>query len=274
MKQRVHKHILYEASVQGTEIDIKLIERIFRASTGRAPLTVREDFCGTALLACDWVRSHPRRRAWGVDLHGPTLDWGRKHRVATLGEDAERVALLKADVLTVQTPVVDAVAALNFSYMIFRERDTLLGYFRSVHETLAPGGVFLLDVFGGPHAQEVMTETKRIPAGCDRAGNAWPAFTYVWDQARFNAVNQEILCHIHFKGRNIAPIRKAFTYAWRLWSVNEIRDLLHEAGFAQVDAWFEGWSEAANDTDGILRKRKRYEGMTAWLAYLGAVKKP
>lgn len=272
MKQRVHKHILYEASVQGTDIDTGLIERIFRASTGRLPMTLREDFCGTALLACDWVRSHPDRRAWGVDLHRPTLNWARKHRVAPLGSAGERVALLQENVLHAQTPVVDAVAALNFSYMVFRERDTMLAYFRSIHDHLSPGGVFLLDLFGGPHAQDVMTETKQIPAGCDSAGNAWPAFTYEWEQARFNAVNQEILCYIHFKGPKIVPIQKAFTYAWRLWSINELRDLLHEAGFDKVDAWFEGWSDAANDTDGILRKRKRYEGMTAWLAYLGAVK--
>ena len=271
-KKRLHRHILYEASVQGTDIDIALIERVSRHANGRTPRALREDFCGTALLACDWVRSDPEREAWGVDLHGPTLDWGRRHRLSTLGADAERAHLLEGNVLTVNTPPVDVVAALNFSYMIFRERAVMLDYFRAVHACLTPGGVFLLDLFGGPHAQNVMTETKNIPAGRDASGTPHPAFTYVWEQARFNAVNQEILCHIHFKGRNIVPIQKAFTYSWRLWSITEIRDLLHEAGFATVDNYFEGWSDAAGDTDGILRRRERYEGMDAWLAYLAAVK--
>lgn len=271
MPRHVDPHILYEASVQGTDVDIALFEKIFRHGPRRKPLSLREDFCGTALLARDWVASHPLRRAWGVDLHRPTLAWAENHRLSTLHEEArERVTLLKENVLSARTPPVDLVAALNFSYMIFTERCTLLDYFTSVHNALVEDGVFVLDLFGGPQSQNVMTEQKDIPAGKDVEGNRYPAFTYLWEQAAFNAVDQSILCHIHFKGRGIYPQPRAFTYAWRLWSITELRDLLCEAGFQTVDSYFEGWSDAHGSTDGILRKRTRYEGMDAWVAYLAA----
>jgi len=269
---RVDKHILYEASVQDTEVDIDLINRVGRRAAGRRPRTLREDFCGTALLACAWTASRPDREAWGVDLHRPTLDWAREHRLTAPGVDPDRVHLLEADVRNADTPQVDVVAALNFSYMIFFERETLKRYFQSVYTALNPGGVFLLDIFGGPNAQDVMEEKKHIPAGEDVLGRPYPAFTYVWDQAAFNAVNQRIRCHIHFKGKKIESMPRAFTYDWRLWSITEIKDLLSEVGFKNVDAYFEGWSEELEDTDGILRRRTKYEGMLAWISYLAAEK--
>ncbi|MGA0332557.1 MAG: class I SAM-dependent methyltransferase, partial [Kiritimatiellia bacterium] len=60
----VHKHILYEASVQDPEVDIALIDRMMKASANRKALTLREDFSGTSLLACAWAASDPERRAW------------------------------------------------------------------------------------------------------------------------------------------------------------------------------------------------------------------
>lgn len=272
-KVHVHRHVLYEASVQDAEVDISLIERVFREAGRKTPRTLREDFCGTALLACAWAASHPARRARGVDLDRPTLDWARNHRLSVLeAEAANRVQLCCADVLTHRSPPVDVVAALNFSYMIFKQRETLKRYVHSVYDALNPGGVFLLDVFGGPNAQDVMREKKEVPAGEDFEGLPHPAFTYVWDQASFNAVDQNLVCHIHFKGKHIHSIREAFTYDWRLWSITELTDLLREAGFETVDPYFEGWSEEDHDTDGDLQVRERYEGMLAWISYLAAHK--
>ncbi|MGA0367847.1 MAG: class I SAM-dependent methyltransferase [Kiritimatiellia bacterium] len=268
----VHKHILYEASVQDPEVDIALIDRMMKASANRKALTLREDFSGTSLLACAWAASDPERRAWGVDLHRPTLQWARQHRLKVLGEAASRVQLLEENVLTAQTPAVDVVAALNFSYMIFKQRRELKQYFQSVYDALNPGGIFMLDLFGGPHAQEVMKEKKRVPAGVDFEGTPYPGFTYVWEQSAFNAVTQEISCQIHFRGKQIVPVEKAFHYEWRLWSITELTDLLLEVGFEQVSPYFEGWDDEAGCTDGNLQVRKTYEDMLAWICYLSAAK--
>lgn len=268
----IHKHVLYEASVQDTEVDLALIDRMTERACGRKGLTLREDFSGTSLLACAWVQSDPAREAWGVDLHRPTLDWAGKHRLPVLGADADRVHLLEENVLHTSTPRVDVVAALNFSYMIFKQRELLKAYFQSVYHALNPGGIFVLDLFGGPHAQDVMKEKKRVRAGKDFEGTPYPGFTYVWEQAAFNAVSQEIRCHIHFRGKKIRPLEKAFTYEWRLWSITEINDLLKEVGFVSVDPYFEGWDEEQESTDGNLQIRKKYENMLAWICYLSAAR--
>lgn len=273
MPKAIDKHILYEASVQDPAIDIELIERIADHAALPFPNTLREDFCGTSWMACAWVSSNSTRKAWGVDLDAPTLDWARAHRLPVLGKAAERVSLHQENVLSHSCPAVDVVAALNFSYMIFTEREVLKSYFQSVYDSLNSQGIFLLDIFGGPHAQDVMKEKKAVPGGEDFQGNPYPEFTYVWDQAAFNAVNQHIRCHIHFKGKEIVSIPKAFTYEWRLWSITEVTDLLREVGFSSIDPYFEGWSDEDNDTDGHLTIRDRYEGMLSWISYLAAVKK-
>ena len=41
---------LYERSVQDPESEVKLLDRTFKKLLGRRALSLREDFCGTALL--------------------------------------------------------------------------------------------------------------------------------------------------------------------------------------------------------------------------------
>ena len=61
-------HLLYEKTVQDNEVMIDFIETIFHSRNKRRPLSLREDFCGTAGLCADWVRSDPKRRAVGLDI--------------------------------------------------------------------------------------------------------------------------------------------------------------------------------------------------------------
>ncbi len=249
---------LYEASVQEPEADVRLIDRAFRGARRRRPLTLREDFCGTAWLCAEWARSHPERRAWGVDLHGPTLDWGRRRHLEPLGEAARRVQLLEADVLEARTPRVDVVAAFNFSYWIFRERAQMLHYFRRVRAALGPEGVFFLDLYGGPDAQ--CESEERTPK---------KGFTYVWEQGPMDAISGRARRWIHFEFRDGSRLERAFTYDWRIWSLPELRDLLADAGFARTDVYWEDADEDGEGT-GVWRRRKRAENEQAWIAYLAA----
>ena len=61
------KHDLYQRSVQDAATEVYFINRAFKAKHKRPPLTLREDFCGTALLCGEWVRSMPTRRAVGIE---------------------------------------------------------------------------------------------------------------------------------------------------------------------------------------------------------------
>ena len=73
------RHLLYQWSVQAPEYEVRFMDRIFQERRDRQALSMREDFCGTAFLSAAWVKSDPQRTAVGLDLDGPTLQWGRQH---------------------------------------------------------------------------------------------------------------------------------------------------------------------------------------------------
>ncbi len=220
-----NRYVLYEKSVQNSEAEVHFMNRVYKSLRDKPPRILREDFCGTAAVACDWVREGKDRYAYGIDLHGPTLEWGSRHHRDSLGEEAYRVELIQGNVMDRYPFKADVIAALNFSYFTFKQRSTMLEYIGKVYKGLAKDGILVLDLFGGPEAQIVQEESTRHGS-----------FTYVWDQARYNPVTGEILCHIHFKLRKGRIMRKAFTYDWRLWSMPEMADILLEAGFPSSEA--------------------------------------
>ncbi|MFN8547562.1 MAG: class I SAM-dependent methyltransferase [Candidatus Eisenbacteria bacterium] len=182
------RHRLYQLSVQCPEADVRFFTRIYRSLRNRDPLKLKEDFCGTAHLSCEWVRSRPDRVAIGVDLDQPTLDWGRKYNFPRIGAKAKRITLLREDVRHVRSPKVDLVAAMNFSYFVFKTREELRGYFQSVRDSLDAGGICVVDIFGGWEAQQLTTETKKLDG-----------FRYQWQQVRFDPITHDTLFYIHFR---------------------------------------------------------------------------
>ena len=71
---------------------------------GRPARSLREDFCGTGAVCCEWVKRRKSNRAVGVDIDREVLSWGRAHNLTRLSvHAAERVALLEANVLAVDT---------------------------------------------------------------------------------------------------------------------------------------------------------------------------
>jgi len=264
------KHYLYSAAVQSVGADIKFFKRVYKKKNQRPLKKLREDFCGTAALACDWVRRDESHQAWGVDLDRATLDWGLEHYAAKLGDRSERLHLICDDVRQTATPKADLVAAQNFSYSVFKTRQELRGYFESVRQSIADDGVFVLDTWGGTEVMQEDSEKRKIVAEKALDGTKIPSFTYIWEQASFNPVDHRIVCHIGFKLRDGTRMRRAFTYDWRLWMLPELRELLSEAGFVASEVFIEGWDDEADDTDGIFRKRKRFENQEGWVAYLVA----
>jgi SAM-dependent methyltransferase len=267
----VDRHRLYEASVQNEDHVVRFLRRVYRNRFGRGFTRLREDFCGTALVACDWVRRHPSYRAWGIDLDEATLAWAAKEHVSRLGAAADRLALFHGDVLHTPTPPADVVTAFNFSYCVFKARETLLQYFRAAHAQLRPRGLFVCDLFGGFGAMRANLETRKLPATIDRDGVELPPFTYEWEQARFNPISHDILCRIHFAFRDGSRLDRAFEYDWRLWTLPELQDLLREAGFDAVDVYLHGWNERG-ESDDVYRLRTCYENEEGWLAYIVGVK--
>ncbi len=264
---RPDRFALYSAAVQEVEADIDFIRRTYRARRRRAPLLLREDFCGTAQLACAWVGGHRARAAWGIDLDPVPLGWGDLHHRQRLGAAAARVQLVHGDVLTARTPPVDAIVAFNFSYSVFKTRALLKRYLQRARAALRPGGMLAVDVFGGLHAPRTIHEQRWIRGKTGPDGRPLPPFVYQWEQARYNAATHELRAHIHFRLRDGTSLRRAFTYDWRLWTVAELRDLMAEAGFALCEVHAHGWTRNG-DSDGHYRPVAHIENELGWLAYV------
>ncbi len=90
MAEQADIHDLYERSVQTVDVEAQFLSDTFKALRGRAARSLREDFCGTASLCCEWVRAAGGRHAVGVDNDADVLDWGRRNRVAPVDGDCAR----------------------------------------------------------------------------------------------------------------------------------------------------------------------------------------
>jgi hypothetical protein len=254
------KHWLYEESVQNAEVEVEFIDHVYAEAFGRKPLLLREDFCGTANLCTEWVKLDPTKSALGVDYDEPTLQWGREHNLARLGERADAVTLIQDDVRNVQDPKVDVLAATNFSWWGFKTRRELAGYLRNCHASLQPDGMMMMDCYGGPEAQ-VPQEEEREQDG----------FDYVWDQDTFNPITNEITCYIDFSFNDGSRLKRAFSYDWRLWSLPETCDLLKECGFSRTVVYWEGTDEDG-EPDGDFQPSTEGDLAPAWVAYILAFK--
>ncbi len=246
---------LYERAVQNPVVEIGLLERALRGA-GLPAKRLREDFSGTALMSARWVAAGPERTAVAVDIDPAVHDWARAHHVPALGAASRRLRLVHADVRRGPTGPFDAVVALNFSYQIFRTRPPLKDYLSGARRALAPGGVLMLDVFGGWLAQRGLEERRRLGRH----------LTYVWDQGALDPITQRIRCSISFElpsGRRM----RAFDYDWRLWTLPELTDLLEEVGFADVAVL---WDVEPPGVEPRYLRRRRAANQSAWLAYLVA----
>lgn len=258
-------HELYQLAVQSPENDIEFLRKTYRKLRGRTPAHFREDFCGTALLCATWVDQGPRFTAEGFDLDPEPLAWGTVHNLEPLGAKASRVSLHMKDVRAPGHRPADIRVAQNFSYNVFKRRSDMLDYFRRARAGLARDGMFVIDLYGGLEATEEMEETRRIEGG----------FTYVWDQARFLPGTSDYLCHIHFRFRDGTEIKKAFTYDWRYWTLPELRDVMYDAGFSKVHAYFEQTDDDEGEGNGeyeLDETGESCEDCAGWIAYLVALK--
>lgn len=260
-------HELYQLTVQSPEADLEFFEKTYKDLRGKKPLVLREDFCGTAYISSTWVAGGKKRKAIGVDLDEPTLQWGRDHNLAKLTEGQKsRVNLINGDVLLAQGDKADISCAMNFSYGVFKTRAELRRYFEVVYDRLADDGVFFTELYGGTEAVVEVTDRREHDD-----------FTYVWQQASYNPITHDTLCHIHFEFPDKSKRRKAFTYDWRLWSIPEVREMLHEVGFKSVRVYWEAVAEEKDGSGEFAGTGEYYpteeeENQESWLVYLVAAR--
>jgi SAM-dependent methyltransferase len=253
-------HKLYEESVQCVESEIDFVDDTYKAIRGHRATKLREDFCGTMNTSSEWVKRRKSNVAYSVDIDKDVLEWGLDNNLSRLtDEQRNRINIINGDVTVDKTPGVDIVLAMNFSYWIFKDRKTMIAYFRHVYDYLAEDGIFFLDSFGGPEAIQEMEEDTE-----------YDDFTYVWDQHRFNPITGDGLFYIHFKFDDGSKIKKAFVYDWRVWTLPELTEMLGEAGFSASVYW-EG-TDKDGEGNGVFTRTNKGEADDSWIAYIVAEK--
>jgi SAM-dependent methyltransferase len=260
---------LYRWAVQDPRVQVTYLSLIHHHGTGRYPRRLREDFAGNAADAVDWL-ALGGERAIAVDIDGRALRWGVRRARRILGERADRLQVVEADVRTVgppRVPKVDVVAALNFSALVLHERRDMLGYLRRVRGGLRPGGVFVMSVFGGPLRMRPWVRRRTIRRKAQYAVEPpLPPFEYVWQQRSFDPLTARLDCRLHFvlrEGGRRRTLRDAFRYDCRVWTVPELRDLLREAGFRKTEVW----QHRTRGRRGVFEPTARLDG-PGWVAYV------
>lgn len=256
---RDEKYRLYLGSVQNPAADIKFVTKEYKSLYGKAPLTLREDFCGTGMMACEWVEQSPEHKAWGIDLDMEPLAYGVVNHYDDLNEDEQsRMKYINGNVMSKYDFKTDIVVAFNFSYFLFKKRADLLKYFTTVRASMKKEGAFFIDLFGGTEARQELEESVKHKD-----------HTYYWDCESYNPLTAECLYHIHFKTKDGVKHEKVFTYDWRMWDARELLDILEDAGFSKTHIYWEGVDKDGTG-NGVFKKSLKAENCESWVTYICA----
>ncbi|KAJ1861225.1 hypothetical protein LPJ78_005464 [Coemansia sp. RSA 989] len=185
MAELADKHQLYMQAVQNPRKEVKNIDVIYRTLSSRLlhsidrtlmhkyrhAVTLREDFCGTAILCAEWVRSSPLsgRRAYGVDIDPSVIGYANSHIISNLNDES-LVQLVCGDVLEAgchskyELPPVDIIAAFNFALCYFHKRRDLISYLKHCYKNLNDFGLLFCDIFGGTESIQSQVSRRRQPS--------------------------------------------------------------------------------------------------------------
>jgi len=264
MKKEHLKYKLYEEAVQSPEWQVNYLPQYYTWLFGKPPTSMREDFCGTARISCEWVKLSPKNRAVGIDLDPKTLAYAKSVNMAGLtAPQKKQISLLKQDVLKPTKEKFDWIGAYNFSFYTFHERQTLVKYLRAAYQSLNKKGCLFLEMAGGEGFKETISDKKKFKVyGVGMVHS-------VWEQKQYNPIQQTNQYAIHFKLPDGKWMDDAFTYDWRIWEIRETREILEEAGFKQTIAL---WEHRDDDADEFL-PQDQAPNQRDWLAYVVGVKK-
>lgn len=240
---------LYEEAVQSPEVELDLFDHAFRGRFGTDPVSLREDFCGTALLCRHWVESDAERMARGVDVDESVLSLAHEMNRLPLDEDeVERFELRRGDAAERSERTFDIITAGNYSWALLDDA-ALTAYFESARDCLEEPGLFALELFGGADLRRTLRHEH--PAD---------GFTYVWEQTRYDEASRELDAVIHFHLDSGQSLRDAFRYRFVVRPWLEIEAALVAAGFASVTLWVE-------EPSGGFSKRARAPESPVWGGY-------
>ncbi|MCB0332226.1 MAG: class I SAM-dependent methyltransferase [Bdellovibrionales bacterium] len=266
------RYALYEAAVQDPFQQAHLFEKVYREKHGELPHALREDFCGTFLISSEWVKRSPKNTAVALDLDPEPLAYGKRTHYAKLNpSQRKRLRVFEQNVLEGNSFKADVIAACNFSFFTFKERATLIEYFRQAKKSLHPGGALVLEMAGGSGFIDTPFHEDREVQYVRGKHKGDPWFTYRWAHRSYEPLTHHGLYTIGFTMETGEKYPDAFVYDWRVWTLPEVQECAQEAGFTDIRVYWE--CEDEDDGDGestyelITEAGNEYE---TWIAYVAA----
>lgn len=229
------RYDLYQRTVQ----DVAALVPFLRAIHGRQPTTLAEDFCGSAACSIHWARTIKGGRAIATDIDPEPLTIAKRSSAKLAPAARRRVRLVRGDVTRAKLPgPCDLIFVGNFSIGEIHDRAVLVRYLRRCKARLARGGSFVCDTYGGQTAFTTGSTMRNHP--CPDLG-ASVVIRYTWQQRKADPLTGMVENALHYRvlhaGEIIQELTDAFVYHWRLWSIPELRDAMHEAGFKKTSIY-------------------------------------
>lgn len=261
--QPPHNLSLYQQAVQHPLAEAFFLCNVYEQYNDcQQPVTLREDFCGSAAISLGWIMADPNRKAIAIDNDPPTIDFAQQQINDQLGHAAKAISLICDDVQKVTMPKADIIASMNFSTLIYHDRSSLFAYFKQSLANLNEGGIFVMDLFGGPGAMQASMQSRPMS---DEHGQS---FTYQWEQKSFDCMTHRIDCRIHFTLADGTQRQDAFVYDWRLWSIPEILELLNKAGYSNCQVWCDTFDADHKQSDGQYVPIDELASREDWVVYI------
>lgn len=262
----VSKYKLYELSVQSPNWQVDYLPQFHRYLVGSDPKVMREDFCGSGQISCEWVKRSKFNKAVGLDLDSAILKYAKETNRAQLSKHEQaRVQFMKQNVLTPTRMKFDFIGAYNFSYFVFHERKELLQYAKAAYASLKKKGTLFLEIAGGEGFRQESRESKKITV------KGLGKVEQVWEQHQYDPITQVNDFSIHFKLPSGEWLTDAFTYHWRMWEIRDLREILMDAGFKKTVVLWESSNEDGEGTGEYL-PAENAEPVHSFVAYVVGVK--
>ena len=272
IKSKVHhaepsQYLFYEAAVQSPEWQVHYLPVFHREALGTEAYSLREDFCGSGSIACEWARRSKKHKAVGIDLDPEPIEYAiGVNRHALKPDEQKRARFLCQNVLKVTTEKFDMIGAYNFSFYTFHERRTLLRYAKAAFQSLRTRGTFFLEMMGGDGFMESLQEERVIEIPSVSVGKM------IWEQHQYDPITAVSDFSIHFRLPRGDWMNDVFRYHWRLWGIRDVREILVEAGFKDTYVLWGELNENGEETrEFLLQENADYQ--KAWIAYVVGVKK-
>jgi len=229
----------YELCVQSPRHEVNFL----RAVHGNEPDVLREDFCGTGAVSRRWAADALKRgddgRAVAIDLDRGAL---AKARSLAVEIGVERLIEFACGDAVNAEPLAasgcDVIFVGNFSMGYIQRRADVVRYLRACKARLDAGncgfggGVFACDTYGGAGAFRLGGLERRYVA--PRGEIVHYAWVHEKADPLTGMVENSISFRVEKDGEVTSELPRAFTYCWRLWSIAELREAMHEAGFGST----------------------------------------